>query len=89
VVRGELEAYGAGLEDKLEIMAISRADLLDDKALAKLEKALGKASGARAHVISAATGHGVEPLLDAIVEHLGSEHIEDDGEAEPIEWSPL
>ena len=36
VVRGELEAYGAGLEDKPEVVALSRSDLLDAKDLAKI-----------------------------------------------------
>jgi GTP-binding protein len=89
VVRGELEAYGAGLEDKPELVALSRSDLVDVKALAKVEKALAKASGSPPFVISAATGDGVAPLLDAIAERVGTEHVEDEGEAEPIEWSPL
>src|ERR687892_783815 len=36
VVRGELEAYGAGLERKTEIIALSRADLVGDKRLTEL-----------------------------------------------------
>src|SRR5215207_6257763 len=55
VVRGELEAYGAGLEDKPEMLALSRIDLVEPKQLAKLEKALAKASGGKPHVNSAAT----------------------------------
>jgi GTP-binding protein len=89
VVRGELEAYGAGLEDKPEVLAISRSDLVDAKALVKVEKALAKASGTPPFVISAATGNGVAAMLDAIVERLGAEREEDEGEAQPIEWSPL
>src|SRR5690349_17436681 len=44
VVRGELESYGAGLEDKSEVIALSRADLLDDKGRSKLLKTLEKAT---------------------------------------------
>ena len=89
VVRGELEAYGAGLEDKPELLALSRSDLVEPKELAKLAKKLAKAAGKEPFVVSAATTDGVEPLLDAIVQRLGTEHVEDDGEAELIEWSPL
>ena len=89
VVRGELEAYGAGLEDKPEILALSRSDLVGAKELAKLAKKLAKAAGTELAVISAVTGDGVESMLNGIVERLGSERVEDDGEAEPIEWSPL
>jgi GTP-binding protein len=89
VVRGELEAYGAGLEDKPEILVLSRSDMVAPKDLAKLAKKLAKAAGKEPFVVSATTSDGVEALLDAIIERLGSEKIEDDGEAEPIEWSPL
>ncbi len=89
VVRGELEAYGAGLEDKPELLALSRSDLVEPKELAKLAKKLAKSAGKEPFVVSAATTDGVEPLLDAIVQRLGTEHVEDDGEAELIEWSPL
>src|SRR4051812_10982616 len=47
VVRGELAGYGAGLTEKSEIVALSKADLVDDKGRAKIVKALEKASGAK------------------------------------------
>ena len=37
VVRGELESYGAGLAGKPEVVALSRADLIDNERLAKLK----------------------------------------------------
>src|SRR6187551_326494 len=72
-VRDELARYGAGLADKPEIMALSRSDLVDDKAIAKATKALKKAGAAEPRPVSAATGDGVEALLDAIIERLGGE----------------
>jgi GTPase len=89
VVRGELDAYGADLADKPEVIALSRADLVDGKQLAKVKKALDKASGGDAMPISAPIAQGIEELLDAIVEQLGS------GEPQPTDadtdrpWSPL
>jgi GTPase len=90
VVRGELDAYGADLADKPEVIALSRADLVDGKQLAKVKKALDKASGGDAMPISAPIAQGIEELLDAIVEQLGS------GEPQPADadtgdrpWSPL
>jgi len=93
VVRGELAAYGAGLEDKPEVLALSRSDLVEPKALAKLAKKLAKVAGVEPHVVSAATGDGLEPLLDAILVKLGVEH-EAEHEAghaavDETEWSPL
>ncbi|MBA3511783.1 GTPase ObgE [Sphingomonas sp.] len=90
VVRGELDAYGADLADKPEVIALSRADLVDGKQLAKVKKALDEASGADSIPISAPIGQGIDALLDAIVEQLGSAERQS-AEAAPNErpWSPL
>src|SRR5690348_14742183 len=49
IVRGELEGYGAGLDDKAEIIALTKADLVDDKRRSKIAKALEKESGAKVY----------------------------------------
>ena len=89
VVRGELDSYGAGLDDKPEIIALSKADLVDDKRRAKAAKALEKASGSKVFPVSAPLEEGLEPLLDAIIERVGSvaREPEDAGADKP--WSPL
>lgn len=89
VVRGELEAYGAGLEDKPEVLALSRADLVDAKDLAKLAKKLAKVSGVEPMVVSAATGDGLDPLLDAILDKVGGAKAAEDENIHETEWSPL
>ena len=90
VVRGELDAYGAGLADKPEILAISRSDLVDAKQLAKVSRALEKAGAPSPAVISAATGGGMEALLDAILERLGPEaRPSEDAPSDEKSWSPL
>ena len=90
VVRGELDSYGAGLTGKREIIALSKADLFDEKQRAKIVKTLEKATGTRVFPISAPLEEGLEPLLDAIIERLGTE-MEEPAEAEADErpWSPL
>ena len=88
VVRAELEAYGAGLEDKDEIVALSRADLVDAKLLAKAAKALAKASGAPVYPISAPIGEGIGAVLDILVEKLGNAG-RDAKQEEEHSWSPL
>ncbi|HET7605218.1 MAG TPA: GTPase ObgE [Sphingomicrobium sp.] len=93
VVRGELEGYGAGLAAKPELIALTKADLLDDKARAKVAEALEKQSDARVFPISAPIEEGLEPLLDAVIERLGADEgtVPERGlspsEEEP--WSPL
>ena len=90
IVRGELEDYGAGLEDKAEIVALTKIDTIDEKARAKVLKALERASGAPVFAISAPLEEGLEPLLDAIIERLGTAPREPTAdEPEPKSWSPL
>jgi GTP-binding protein len=88
VVRGELEGYGAGLTEKPEIVALTKADLIDPKQRGKIIKALEKESRAKVFPISAPLDEGLEPLLDAIIERLGSaaEQVQPEDEGN---WSPL
>jgi GTPase len=90
VVRDELEGYGAGLSDKSEIIALTKSDLLDGKQRTKVVKALEKATGTRVFPISAPLEEGLEPLLDAVIERLGTvaeEAKEVTSDERP--WSPL
>ena len=93
IVRAELEGYGAGLDDKPEIIALTKADLLDDKQRSKVAKALEEESGAKVFPVSAPLDEGLEPVLDAIIERLGREQatLPADELAPPDEapWSPL
>jgi GTP-binding protein len=89
VVRGELDSYGAGLDDKPEIIALSKADLVDDKRRAKAAKALEKASGAKVFPVSAPLEEGLAPLLDAIIERVGSAAEDPEPAEAGKSWSPL
>jgi GTP-binding protein len=90
VVRGELDSYGAGLAGKPEVIALTKADLLDDKKRGEIVKALEKESGARVFPISAPLDEGMGPLLDAIIERLGTAtETEKAGSAHERSWSPL
>ena len=89
VVRGELEAYGAGLEDKPEVLALSRADLVDPKDMKKLARKLAKVAGVEPMVVSAASGEGLEPLLDALLDKVGGAKAAEAEDVHEGEWSPL
>lgn len=65
-IRGELEAYGHGLADKYEIVALSQVDILDEDERKEKAKALQKASGKLPLLISAVTREG----LDAVQRQL-------------------
>ena len=89
VVRDELEAYGEGLSDKPVVVALNKVDTLDEELTAALTAELEDASGKPVLALSAAGGTGVEPVLDALLERLTVQRVEDEGPAEPIEWSPV
>jgi GTP-binding protein len=65
-VRAELDAYGNGLEDKPEIVALSKADLLDDAALKQQAARLKRAAKTTPLILSAATRRGIEEALRAL-----------------------
>ncbi len=87
IVRDELEAYGAGLEEKPEVVALSKSDTLDDELLDALSDELEAECGSRPLRVSGATGAGKDAVLDAILEHLGAERQVEETEAQ--DWSPL
>ena len=90
IVRAELGSYGEGLTDKPEIVALTKADLLDEKKRSKIANALEKESGAKVFPISAPLEEGLAPLLDAVIERLGSEFQAEEREAtHQRDWSPL
>jgi GTP-binding protein len=84
-VRGELDAYGAGLEDKAEVIALNKCDLIDYELAEALAAELRAASDAPVFAVSGATGAGVDAVLDTLVARLGQRA---EAEAEP-DWSPL
>ena len=89
IVRDELDAYGAGLADKPVVLALNKIDTLDDELIEALSAELGEASGKRVFPLSAAGSIGIEPVLDALLERLHRQKVEDEGPAETIEWSPI
>jgi GTP-binding protein len=66
IVRGEIEAHGAGLEDKPEIVALSKADAVPKDELKKKARALKKAAGEAPLIVSAASGEGVREASRAL-----------------------
>src|SRR5690606_6583002 len=62
-VRREIEAYGEGLEDKAEIVALSKIDAVEPAVLKQQMTRLKRASGQQPLSLSAATGEGVTAAL--------------------------
>jgi GTP-binding protein len=72
VVRGEVEAYGAGLEDKPEVVALSKADAVPKDELKKKARALKKKVRTEPLIVSAAAGEGVPQVLRALAAEIKS-----------------
>ena len=85
-VREELEAYGAGLADKPEVVALNKIDTIDAELTAALADELAAESGGEVIPVSGATGAGVEAVLDAVVAQVG--RIAEEAREER-DWSPL
>lgn len=78
-VRRELQAYGHGLGEKPELLVLSRADIATPAEVERARGALGKVTARKPLVISAATGQGVEELLDACLGLLARTQAEAGG----------
>jgi GTP-binding protein len=89
VVRHELEAYGAELADKPEILALNKIDALDDETRAARAAELEAAAGVKVRLVSGVAKQGVTELLReayALVRARKGEVAADD--AAPEAWAP-
>jgi GTP-binding protein len=67
-IRGELEAYGHGLTEKPEIIALNKADAVPQEELTKKRGKLKRAAKRPIFVMSGATGQGVDEVLTALLQ---------------------
>ncbi len=70
-VRGELDAYGAGLESKPELVALNKIDALDEGTIAERAAALETAAGTSVFRLSGVSGAGIAPVLRVIQVQIG------------------
>jgi GTP-binding protein len=92
IVRDELAAYGAGLDEKPQVLALNKIDTLDDELIAALVAELEEASGSEVIPLSGAAGTGVDWVLDKLLEAIGpggNKVAADDQDEDAIEWSPV
>ena len=72
-IREELSAYGAGLDEKPEIVGLNKADAIPEEDLADKLAALEAASDSPVLVLSGVTGRGVPPVLHALLARIKGE----------------
>ncbi|HEV2557085.1 MAG TPA: GTPase ObgE [Microvirga sp.] len=87
-VREELEAYGHGLAEKPEIVALSKADALDEDTLKEQVARLKRAAKRAPIVLSSASGRGVQEVLHALLTVIDGTRSEEDAVEEAGEWHP-
>jgi GTP-binding protein len=89
-VRAELKAYGASLEKKKEIVALSKCDALDQATLAAKAAELKTAARKKPMLLSAVSGQGVREALAAVAKEIGKgqqREVAASGEP-PARWQP-
>ncbi len=87
-VRGELEAYGHGLTDKPEIVALSKADALTPEAIKTQAAKLKKACKQTPLVLSSASGQGVPEALRALRKVIDGASENADAASKEAVWQP-
>lgn len=86
---GELEAYGAGLDEKPRITALNKIDALTDEEIAEKRTALEEASGGKVLTMSGVSGTGLPEVLRALRQRIDAGRLRtrrEEGEAGP--WRP-
>lgn len=94
IIEEELEAYGAGLDEKARLVVLNKIDQADDELVAAYREELLDAGADEVFAISGASGAGIGQLLDAVISYLPAATITERpvGEREETDdtpWSPL
>jgi GTP-binding protein len=87
-VRAELDAYGEGLADKPEIVALNKSDALTAEQLKQQVARLKRAAKRTPLIISAATRDGVPEALRALVKVIDKPQVGDRPLADAEAWQP-
>lgn len=87
-VRKEIEAYGQGLDEKPEIVALSKTDALDPATLKLQIDRLKRAAKRMPLVLSAVSGEGVQDALATLLGVIDEARKMQDGPVVATEWHP-
>ncbi len=87
-VRAELDAYGGGLGEKREIVALNKIDALQPDEIDEKARALETAAGAPVFRVSGATSNGVQRLLYRLADIAAGRDEAPEPAAENEEWTP-
>ena len=74
-VREELQAYGAGLAEKPELLVLNKADAMTRREAVARRAALARASGQDVMLMSGVTGHGVDEVKRALMDRVRASKV--------------
>ncbi|MGB6318365.1 MAG: GTPase ObgE [Litorimonas sp.] len=90
VIRGELDAYGEGLTEKPELVALTKCETVSADDLETVKAALEAECGQSVFLISSVARQGLKPLLSAVYQHVDRRRqAERAPEAVETGWSPV
>jgi GTP-binding protein len=87
-IRRELEAYGHGLSEKTEIVALNKIDALSKDTITKKRASLEKVSGRKVFAISGVSGEGVADVLRALALEIAKRKTRSPKRAKQKAWVP-
>ena len=88
-IRAELAAYGHGLAEKPEVVALNKCDAIAKSALTKKRAALAKACGRAVLVMSGVSGEGVDAALRALARIIAKRRASERRAHQPKrDWAP-
>lgn len=91
VVRGELAAYGHGLQSKPELLALSKCDAVDETLLEQKVAALTEITGKAPLLLSSVTGRGAKGISRVLLAAIHDEKrraAESTVPQEHVSWCP-
>ncbi|MEE2661707.1 MAG: GTPase ObgE [Pseudomonadota bacterium] len=91
IIRTEINAYGAELSDKPEILALNKVDAVPDEFIIEKKKELEAESGKKIHTISGVAGTGINNTLRTLRKLVTAQNEAEADctvERETVPWSP-
>jgi len=89
-IRHELEAYGAGLEGKTEIVALTKCDAVTGDVPKNQSEILARATGKTPLIVSAVSGLGIQEALYALALEIERAKAQEKAKDQPVHdgWRP-
>ena len=88
IIRAELSAYGHGLAEKPELVALNKADAMGAAEIKRQTARLARAAKKPPLVVSGVSGEGVAVLVRALFEIIEQAHRGEHPAAQPAVWQP-